>query len=170
MREKLYHAIDMESNSSGKILILLNIRSNENVGAFFRTADAVGIDTIFLVGYTPTPIDRFGREVGAIAKTALGAQRHIPWEKRDEIEPLVHELKSKGVTVVAVEQSSQAVDYKEFPVSGPTACIFGNEVTGIDKHTLDLVDHIIEIPMRGSKESLNVAVAGGVALFRLFDR
>jgi 23S rRNA (guanosine2251-2'-O)-methyltransferase len=170
MRQKLYHAITMESNLPQKILILHNIRSNENVGSLFRTADAIGVDQIILTGYSPSPIDRFGRPVGAIAKTALGAEKVIPFEKTEDIKKVIDNLKTRGVRVLAVEQTPRSIDYKDYTPVFPIACILGNEVEGIESEVLELVDSTLEIPMRGTKESLNVAVAGGVVLFRLFDR
>ncbi len=169
LRQKLYHANDMESNIPQKSLILYNIRSNENVGSLFRTADAIGVDKIYLVGYTPTPIDRFGRPVGAIAKTALGAEKNISWEKVDSIDTLLDYLREQQVQVIAIEQSARSVDYKNVTVQFPVACMLGNEVEGIEEEILKKVSVVAEIPMRGKKESLNVSVAGGVALFRLFD-
>ena len=159
----------MESNTPKKSLILYNIRSNENVGSLLRTADAVGIEKVYLVGYTPCPIDRFGREVGAIAKTALGAQKTVPWEKVEAIDIVLKVLKGEGVTIVAIEQAPSAIDYKDVPSAPCMACMLGNEVEGIEPEVLRQVDIIAEIPMRGQKESLNVSVATGVALFALLN-
>ncbi len=152
------------------ILILDTIRSAENVGSLFRTADAAGIGMVYLVGITPTPLDRFGRPSTKVAKTALGAERTLPWEHVPAILPLVARLKKDGVKIIAIEQSTQSVDYKKVTIDGPVAFILGNEVDGISKEVLSEVDIIAEIPMAGSKESLNVSVAGGVAIFRMLDR
>lgn len=154
----------------GHVLILLDIRSAQNVGSLFRTCDAVGIEEIYLVGITPTPLDKFGRPVGAIAKTALGAENTISWKHVASIEALLAELKKEGYTTVAIEQSETAIDYKKVKVVGPTAFIVGNEVEGISKTVLGKMDVVAEIPMNGEKESLNVSVAGGVALFRMLNR
>lgn len=171
MRQKLYHAIDMESNIlPSKILLLHNIRSNQNVGSLFRSADAVGIEKLYLGGITPSPIDRFGRPVGAIAKTALGAERTIPWEKIEDTHALIVHLKKQGYQIIAIEQAKKSVDYKKIIPQLPTVFILGNEVDGIAKEIIDLADVVTEIPMQGKKESLNVAVAGGVVLFRMLDR
>ena len=152
------------------ILILDNIRSAENVGSLFRTADAVGIEHIYLVGITPSPIDRFGRPCSKIAKTALGAEQRIAWSAHSNATTLVQALQKEGWYCVAIEQSPQSVDYKTIGEHDAIACIVGNEVAGITPDVLDVVDAIAEIPMAGTKESLNVAVAGGVALFRILNK
>lgn len=157
------------SNQQEKILILDNIRSTHNVGSIFRTADAVGISKIYLVGVTPAPIDRFGRERNDISKVALGAEKNIKWEHIENILDIIGSLKKEGFEIVALEQSENSVDYKEFVAPNKMALILGEEVSGIEKETLDVCDSIIEIPMRGEKESLNVSVATGVALFRILN-
>jgi 23S rRNA (guanosine2251-2'-O)-methyltransferase len=164
-------------NKSGikkKILILENIRSVHNVGAIFRTADAIGIDKIYLIGYTPAPIDRFGRARKDIHKAALGAEENIEWEHlhdKNAVE-LVEKLKKDGVKTIAIEQSENSIDYKKVSdeISGDVAILVGNEVEGVEDETLYSVDFIAEIPMKGEKESLNVSVATGVALYGIFDR
>ena len=152
------------------VLILPDIRSTYNVGAIFRTADAVGISKIYLVGITPAPLDRFGKVRSDIAKSALGAEQTVPWEQCARITPLITRLKKAGYTIIAIEQSERAVDYKKVRLSGPTAFILGNEVTGISQSVLAKCDVIAEIPMHGMKESLNVSVATGIALFRMLGR
>jgi 23S rRNA (guanosine2251-2'-O)-methyltransferase len=151
-----------------KILILHNIRSSQNVGSLFRTADAAGIDKIYLSGITPCPLDRFGRPNPQIVKASLGAELSMPWEAV-EIDELIDSLKKEGVQLIAIEQSSNAMDYKTVSVQLPVAFILGNEVEGIPEALLRQVDAMAEIPMHGKKESLNVAVAGGIALFRMLD-
>lgn len=151
------------------ILILDDIRSAENVGSIFRTGDAIGIDQIYLLGITPDPIDRFGRSRKDIAKSALGAEVTIPWEHRNNKKELIKELKGSGYKIVSLEQTKDSLDYKKLSVSENIALVVGNEVSGVSKEILELSDIKIEIPMRGGKESLNVSVATGVALFRLFD-
>lgn len=146
-------------------LVLHNLRSAENVGAIFRTADAAGVSKIYLSGYTPRPKDQFGRINGKIAKSALGAEITVPWVGAKNVSRLIGELKEAKVKVVAVEQDKKATDYKKFKLSRPTAFIFGNEVSGLTPSVLGHCDRIIEIPMRGKKESLNVSVAVGVVLF-----
>ncbi|MAF59685.1 MAG: TrmH family RNA methyltransferase [Candidatus Pacebacteria bacterium] len=145
-------------------LILENIRSEENVGSIFRSADAFGVNKIYLTGYTPAPLDRFGREVGKITKASLGAEQSVSWEKREDPVSLIEELKDKGVSIVSVEQSENSIDHKDFKNTDKAAFIFGNEVEGLSSEILDKSDTAIEIPMKGKKESLNVAVSAGIIL------
>lgn len=152
------------------ILILHNLRSILNVGAIFRTADCAGVEKIYLTGYTPAPVDRFGRKRADFHKSALGAEDNVEWEQVEEIEKLIETLLTRNYEVVALEQDKRAVDYKKFAPKKMFALIVGNEVMGVEKSVRKLCDKIIEIPMMGNKESLNVAVATGVALFRLLDR
>ncbi|MEK7113662.1 MAG: TrmH family RNA methyltransferase [Patescibacteria group bacterium] len=151
------------------ILILHNIRSVENVGAMFRTADAVGIDKIYITGYTPAPLDRFGRKRGDLAKSALGAEESVPWEQKKTIKPVLERLKKEGFYIIGIEQDKNSVDYKKVKPKNRNVFIVGTEVTGIEKSILKQCDIIAEIPMRGKKESLNVSVATGVALFRILN-
>lgn len=149
-------------------LILHDIRSVENVGSIFRTADAAGVSKIFLAGYTPSPIDRFGRKRKDLAKVALGAEDSVEWESISDLVKLIKNLK---MNVVALEQDKNSTDYKKFKkTTGNIALIVGNEVEGIPKNILKLCDQIIEIPMHGKKESLNVSVATGIALFELIAK
>ncbi len=152
------------------ILILNDIRSVENVGAMFRTADAVGIDKIYLVGYTPSPLDRFGRKRGDLAKSALGAEEFVAWEQVKNVSTLITKLKKDGFQIIAIEQDKKSIDYKKVKLSKKNAFIVGTEVTGIPQNILKKCDIIAEIPMRGKKESLNVSVAFGVAIFGILDR
>ncbi len=149
------------------ILILDNIRSTHNVGSIFRTADTAGISKIYLVGTTPDPIDRFGRDQSDIAKTALGAEKSIKWEHL-ETTLLVLE-KYPNHFKVALEQSTNSIDYKTLIPKEKNIVILGAEVTGIPKEILDECDAVAEIPMSGMKESLNVSVATGVFLFRFLN-
>lgn len=151
------------------IIILYNIRSAYNVGAIFRTADAAGVEKIYLSGFTPMPIDRFGRERNDIKKSSLGAEKTVAWEQKTRILPLIKKLKDDGFLIVGVEQAENARDYKAVKLNKPTALIFGNEVSGLSQKILGACDIIAEIPLRGKKESLNVAVATGIALFRMLD-
>lgn len=146
-------------------VLLHDIRSAHNVGSLFRTADGAGVSHIYLSGYTPLPVDRFGRAQKEIAKTALGAETFLPWEYHASPVTVISMLRKKGWCVVAVEQDKRALDYRKFRIRKPTLFILGNEVDGVPKRLLDRCDDIIEIPMRGKKESLNVSVAGGVVLF-----
>ncbi len=152
------------------ILILDNIRSVQNVGAIFRTADAVGVERIYLLGYTPTPLDRFGRVRADMHKSALGAEESVPYSQIDDLEDLVKKLKADKFDIVALEQDPKAEDYRNYkPKSAKVALVVGNETEGISKSVLDICDSIIELPMRGKKESLNVSVAVGIALYKLLE-
>jgi 23S rRNA (guanosine2251-2'-O)-methyltransferase len=149
-------------------LLLHDIRSTHNVGSIFRTADAAGISKIYISGYTPRPINQFGKPIKEIAKTALGAEQTIPWEDCGKTPTsLIKKLKNKGVQVIALEQDANSVDYKKIKVKYPMLFVLGNEVEGVSKSLLKHTDVICEIPMRGKKESLNVGVSFGVAIFRL---
>lgn len=146
-------------------IILHNIRSAHNVGSIFRTADGAGVERIYLSGYTPHPLDRFGRVQPEIQKTSLGANESVAWETVDDLSSLITKLQRDGWTVVAVEQDNRAVSWFDFRTPEKVAYIFGNETEGIEHPVLDLVDVIVEIPMQGMKESLNVSVAAGIVLF-----
>jgi 23S rRNA (guanosine2251-2'-O)-methyltransferase len=151
------------------ILILHDIRSVENVGAIFRTADAAGINKIYLTGYTPAPLDRFGRKRKDLAKSALGAEETVSWEQKKLIKPLITKLRKEGFLVVAIEQDEASTDYKKIKLKNKNAFLVGTEVTGVPKDILKKCDVISEIPMKGKKESLNVSVALGIALFRMLN-
>lgn len=148
-------------------VLLHNIRSTHNVGSIFRTCDALGVSKIYLSGYTPTPLDKFKRPRKDVAKVALGAEKNIPWEYLNTSEGLIKRLKKEGFLVVGIEQDKKSVDYKKIKINKPTLFVVGNEVEGIDKKTLKICDTVVEIPMLGGKESLNVSVAFGVAMFRM---
>lgn len=161
-------------------LILNDIRSAHNVGSMFRTADTAGIKKIFLTGYTARPVDRFNRPVKEIAKTALGAEKTISWEHEPNVLKIIKKLKKEGVEIIALEQSPKAVDYKKVKIKTDTAFVVGNEVLGVSEEIIEEVDVVAEIPMQGKlarnrptddkgKESLNVSVALGIALFRILD-
>lgn len=147
-------------------LILHNIRSAHNVGSIFRTADGAGVARLFLTGYTPAPSDQFGRVNKEIEKTALGAEKTLAWEKVEELDEVMRRLKSESYQIIALEQDEAALDYRELELGEKAAIILGNEVDGVAPEILKACDAIAEIPMRGEKESLNVAVAAGIALFR----
>jgi 23S rRNA (guanosine2251-2'-O)-methyltransferase len=150
-------------------ILLHDIRSVHNVGSIFRTSDALGITKIFLTGHTPTPLDRFGNPRKDFAKVALGAEKTVPWEYSENAEDVILKLKKEGLRIVAIEQSPAAVDYKKIVVDRDTLFIFGNEVEGVSKNILELADAIAEIPMKGAKESLNISVAFGAAMFRILN-
>lgn len=157
----------MNKKENLKILILPDIRSALNVGAIFRTADAVGIDKIYLVGVTPRPTDKFGRIQKDIKKSALGAEEFIPWEYQESLEKLITKLKKEGFQIIAIEQDEKSIDYRKVKTKDKVAIILGEEVKGISKKILNKCDIVAEIDMHGQKESLNVSVACGVALFRI---
>ncbi len=139
-------------------VICQNIRSLFNVGAIFRTADAFGADKIFLTGITGRPPRK------EISKVALGAEEYMPWEYQRQPARLIKKLKSQGVQIVALEQAKgESIDLNQWQPKFPLALILGYEPVGLPKPLLKLADQIVEIPMHGKKESLNVAVAFGIA-------
>jgi 23S rRNA (guanosine2251-2'-O)-methyltransferase len=148
-------------------IILLDIRSVQNTASLFRTADCAGVSKIYLVGTTPTPIDRFKRERKDFTKISLGAEKTVPYEYVSSIETLLEKLKEEKYEIVALEQSPNSIDYKNYSLKGKAALILGTEVSGVPKEVLEKCNTVLEIPMRGEKESLNVSVAGAVAIFRI---
>ncbi len=171
------------------IVILHNIRSMHNVGSIFRTSDGSGcVEKIYLCGITPAPIDRFGRKRPQITKVSLGAEDYVPWEKigyesydddtwenttsRQTINT-IDRLKNDGFVIVAVEQHPKSIDYFEYKPnqseSAKTAIILGHEPTGIPDTILEHCDIILEIPMNGLKNSLNVSVACGIILYKFAE-
>jgi tRNA G18 (ribose-2'-O)-methylase SpoU len=153
------------------IVVLDNIRSTFNVGSIFRTSDALDISKIILCGTTPAPKDRFGRDREDIAKVSLGAEKAVDWEYFPKTLNVVKSLKKEGYKIIMIEQSAKSVDYKKIKIANNSkvAFVVGEEVKGIPVKILKLADKIAEIPMLGSKESLNVSVAFGVAMFRMLE-
>lgn len=151
----------MESNF---ILILPDIRSCHNVGAMFRTADACGVDKMYLTGYTAQP------PKPQIDKVSLGAELWVPWEHRAGAGELVAELKAAGVQIVALEKTGASRPIGEVAFRAPVALIVGNEVDGVSAELLALCDAVAHIPMYGRKESLNVSVAAGMAMYVVRQR
>ena len=153
------------------VAVLHNIRSVHNVASMFRTADGAGVAKIYLTGFTPAPVDRFGAPVPQFAKVSLGAEKSMPWEKVWRVGDVMKRLKREGYVIVALEQSKNSVPYYSLKASSsklkPIALMVGNEVRGIPLVLLRRADVIMEIPMRGSKESLNVSVAFGIAAYAL---
>jgi len=135
------------------------------VGSVFRTCDAAGVSKLYLCGYTPTPVDRFGRKRKDVAKVSLGAEETVPWEHSKSIFTLIKKLKKDKVQIVAVEQDKKSEEYTNLKMKKSTAFLFGNEVSGLPKKILNEADDIVEISMNGKKESLNVSVAVGIILF-----
>lgn len=143
-------------------LILVNVRSRFNVGAMFRTADAVGISRIHLCGYTPAPPHP------KIDKVALGAEKTVPFERHPKVLPFLTKLKKQGYVLAAVELSKKSVPYYTFKhPKRPLALILGHEIKGLPRAVLNRCDVCLEIPMHGKKESLNVGIAFGIVAYRL---
>lgn len=161
--------INQNENHYEICLILDNIRSVHNVGSIFRIADCAGINKTYCVGTSPLPVDRFGRQRNDFAKVSLGAEKNISSVHKELAKDTILELKEKGFRIIAIEQSGNSVDYKEIKISSPTAFILGNEVSGINPDILDLCDDVSEIKMLGKKESLNVAIAFGISIFRILN-
>lgn len=147
------------------IVILDNVRSLNNIGSVFRTADAFLIEKIYLCGITATPPHK------DIRKTALGATETVNWEYRENALELVKELQREGVKVYSIEQAEGAVMLDDFsPATGLNAVVFGNEVKGVQQEIVTTSDAVIEIPQLGSKHSLNISVSAGVVLWDLFSK
>ncbi|MDD5041700.1 MAG: RNA methyltransferase [Candidatus Peribacteraceae bacterium] len=143
------------------VLLAHSIRSLWNVGSFFRTCDAFRVEKIVLTGYTATPPRR------EISKTALGAEKTVPWEQAADPKAVIAKLKKRGFTIIALEQARGAVDLKDYDPPSRICLIVGHEVLGVPKELLKLCDSVVHIPMHGKKESLNVSVAAGIALHHL---
>ena len=146
------------------VVVLDNVRSAQNVGAFFRTGDAFAIERVALCGITATPPSK------DIHKSALGAEMTVAWSHYPSTVECVKELKAEGYRLLAVEQVEGAVMLDELQVDADSkyALVFGNEVAGVEQQVVDLCDGAIEIPQLGTKHSLNVSVAGGVVLWPFF--
>ncbi|MBI3316564.1 MAG: RNA methyltransferase [Candidatus Omnitrophica bacterium] len=141
--------------------LLNNIRSLYNVGAIFRSADGVGVEKLWLCGITGIPPS------SKISKTALGAEKTVPWEYRENAVSLSRELKEMGYQIVLLEQAQGSVSYEEAEIKPPLCLIVGSEISGVNEELLALADQILEIPMVGLKISLNVAVAFGIAAYQI---
>ncbi len=144
------------------------------MGSIFRTADAAGIEKIYLCGITPAPLDVFGRPRPQLTKVSLGAEKYVKWEKTKSATRLIDKLKNPpvggGYKIFAIEQSKKSIPYYKLETKNlklKTALILGNEIKGLPASILKRADKILEIPMRGSEESLNVSVAFGIAVFGL---
>ena len=157
------------------VLILHDVRSCHNVGSMLRTADGLGIDCVYLTGYTPYPksindarLPHIGKKIDRqIAKTSLGAEKTVHWEHSDDLYPVLKQLRQKGYLIIALEQTADFISLSSFHQPDKIALIVGNEVTGLDKNILKSADLCIEIPMKGKKESFNVAIAAAIALYHL---
>jgi len=159
-------------NNKNKMVILLhNIRSLHNVGSIFRTADAAGVEKVYLCGITPAPVDAFGKPRQQLTKVSLGAEKYIPWEHVKSTSRLLDKLKNEKYKIFAIEQNSKSTSYNKLKANSyklkATALVLGNEVKGLPQSILKKSDKILEIPMSGKKESLNVSVAFGIIVFKL---
>ncbi|OGZ65962.1 MAG: hypothetical protein A3D34_01690 [Candidatus Staskawiczbacteria bacterium RIFCSPHIGHO2_02_FULL_33_16] len=153
----------MKNNRQDFYIICDNIRSLENIGSIFRTADALGVAKIFLCGISGKPPHH------KISKTALGAEKTIPFEYHKQSWRLIEKLRKDNIFIVALENNRKGIIYTDFRPKFPLALIVGNEVKGISKKILKKTDKIIYLPMRGKKESLNVSVAFGVAGYHISE-
>jgi tRNA G18 (ribose-2'-O)-methylase SpoU len=158
---RLSEAAFAEQKKFPLVLVLDSIRSLNNIGSFFRTADAFNVEEIYLCGITAQPPHR------DIHKTALGATDTVRWQHRTSLAEVLVELKEKGYAICVVEQAVQTTLLQNIDqLSAPGfALVFGNEVDGVDQAALDTADHIIEIPQFGTKHSLNVSVCAGIVLW-----
>lgn len=159
------------------LVILHNVRSLYNVGSIFRTADAVGVSKIYLCGFTPAPVDAFGRPRTQLTKVSLGAEKYVEWDgstrSPQAIVKLINKLKKDGYKIFVIEQSKKSTPYYKLPKSyilnSKFCLILGNEIKGLPPSILKRADKILEIPMKGKKESLNVSVAFGIIAFNLIN-
>ncbi len=142
-------------------IVLDNIRSQYNAGSFFRTADAAGIEKLFLCGITACPPAK------TISKTALGAEDRVPWEHSWRPLEVIRGLRERGFEIAAIETGARSVDLFDWRPRFPVCVVFGNEVDGISPEVLEVCETRIRLPMLGLKHSLNVAVAGGVVIYEL---
>lgn len=143
------------------IIVLDNIRSLNNIGSVFRTADSFIVEKIYLCGITAQPPHR------DIQKTALGATETVEWEHNTDTLNTVKQLKTKGYKIVAVEQTTNSTFLHQYNKQTPIALVFGNEVNGVSQHVIDYCDEVIEIPQFGSKHSLNISVSAGIVLWEI---
>jgi len=161
MKKNQLQKTEMARRKNKLIVVCHNIRSAHNIGSVFRTADGAGAVKIYLTGYTPAPPHP------GIAKTALGAEKVVEWERFAKLDVAIEKLKKEKFEIIALEQSKKIVPFDSFKPKGNIALILGNEVRGLGPAVLRKCDKIIEIPMRGEKESLNVSVAFGIAAYTI---
>lgn len=143
------------------VVMLYNLRSVYNVGAFFRTADGARVRELLLAGITATPPHR------GVAKTALGAEKTVPWRRIEHVEDTLRDLSTAGYQVAAIETTTRAVDLFDWRPAFPVCIIFGHEVDGLPACILERCDLHVRIPTLGAKQSLNVATAGGIVTYEL---
>lgn len=146
------------------MVVLDNVRSLNNIGSVFRTADAFRLEGIYLCGITATPPHR------EIHKTALGATESVYWQYREETTDAISELKEKGYQIFSIEQTEGALllDRVQLSRDQKYALVFGHEIRGVDQLVVDMSDQCIEIPQYGTKHSLNISVAAGIVIWELF--
>ena len=142
-------------------VILDSVRSLYNVGSIFRTSDAVGIEKLYLCGITGTP------PRSEIHKAALGSEKSVPWEYFKNPITIITQLKKKGFKIAVLEHTDRGVLYNKAKYEFPLCLVVGHEITGVSDEVVALADMAIEIPMAGIKQSLNVAVAYGVAIYEI---
>jgi tRNA G18 (ribose-2'-O)-methylase SpoU len=145
-------------------ILLDNIRSLYNVGSFFRTGDAAGIEKLYLSGITGAPPHK------GISKTALGAEDTVPWERVPDTPALLDDLRTCHYEIVAIETSNHAVDLFDWQPNFPVCVLFGHEVDGLPPELTERADRHVRIPMLGMKHSLNVATAGGIVIYELLRK
>jgi tRNA G18 (ribose-2'-O)-methylase SpoU len=150
------------------IIVLDNIRSCHNVGSILRTVDCAGGKEVYLCGYTPGPLNKYGFENTKLTKVSLGAEDTVEWKHFENTLDAVKNLKSEGYMVLAIEQCQDSQDIYDLQIDKrKVALIFGNEKEGVSSEVLNIVDGKVEIPMFGEKKSLNVATTVGVVMFLL---
>lgn len=157
------------------VLIAHDLRSTHNVGSLLRTAEGLGVSRVYLTGYTPYPIMKKDSRLPHLAvkidkditKTALGAEKLVKWTHESDIFKLMAGLKASHYNLVALEQTPDAVPLPDFRPESSVALVVGNEVTGLGKEILESVQKVVEIPMRGKKESFNVVQAAAMAVYHL---
>ena len=150
------------------VVLLHNIRSVQNVASIFRTADGVGVERIYLCGITPGPLDRLGHSRTQFIKVSLGSEKNIPYEKKGSTLKAIDVLRKEGYQILSIEQAKNSTPYYKFKSKKEKmALVLGSEVAGLSDAILKKSDKILEIPMKGKKESLNVAVAFGIVAYAL---
>lgn len=157
------------------VIIADDIRSAHNVGSLIRTAEGMGVDKVYLTGYTPYPLNsndnrlpHLARKIHSrISKTALGTENTQPWEYAPDVHACIQQLKKQGYTIAGLEQAPNSRPLSTYQAPKRVAIVLGNEVTGIGKNVLAKCEDILEIPMLGKKESFNVTEAASMVLFHL---
>lgn len=146
------------------VIVLDNVRSMNNVGAVFRTADAFLVKEIHLCGYTPVPPHR------EIQKTALGATETVCWHHDESVLACVQNLKKQAYSIVAIEQAEKTILLSDYQPKGKIAVVFGNEVNGVSQEVIDIADAVVEIPQFGTKHSLNISVCAGIVTWDFYNK